>query len=225
MGVYINLDHREDRKEHLLNNLNEYNITGVERFPARSDKSSPQLNLINTTFEIYEKFLSTDCQTLLILEDDCKFLPTFAKNTDGIIDDINNTNWDLFWLGCVNRKPAIYHGNNCYQVSSPSYAQSYIIKRKMCEDILKYFKDDWNHLGADELLCLFAYGYDITKDPNKFDFYQTDYPLEVFEVQYKCLCYKDCLTTQFNSYSNLWHHDTVLEEWIPIAHKYGISND
>jgi len=218
LGFYINLDRRTDRKEHLLKNLEEYNITGVERQPAREDTNTPQLNLINTTFDIYKKFLSTDAETLLILEDDCKFLPSIKENTKEIFDDIYGIEWDLFWLGGINRKPPKLYKNNCYIVSSPSYAQSYIIKRKMAQDVLKYFDPHWNNLNPDELLCLFAYGYNIAKDPFGHNFYNIDQPLDHFKTEYTCLCYNKSFTTQYNSYSDLWHTVTNLEEWIPKHH-------
>ena len=218
LGYYINLDKRTDRNEQLLKNLEEYNILGAERQSARCETTTPQLNLINTTFDLYKKFLDTDAETLLILEDDCMFLPILKEKTSEIFQDINNTDWDLFWLGCVNRKPPVYYKNDCYRVSSPSYAQSYIIKRKMCEDVLKHFEQDWSSLNPDELLCLLAYGYELAKDPNKFQFYQKDQPLDHFECMYTCLCHDHPLTTQYNSYSDLWGHVTSLEEWIPLHH-------
>lgn len=218
IGFYINLDYRVDRNEQLLKNLDEFNISGVSRYSARSETGTPQLNLINTTFDIYKKFLETDHETLLILEDDCKFLEPFNTAHREILSDIYSLEWDLFWLGCVNRRPPVFYKNNCYRVSSPSYAQSYIIKRKMAEDVLKYFEKDWNHLNPDELLCLFAYGYDMAKRPNDFEFYQKDQPLDNFETEYVCLCHEYPLSTQYNSYSDLWGHVTSLENWIPLHH-------
>jgi hypothetical protein len=218
IGYYINLDKRTDRNEHLLKNLNDVNITGVNRYSAISDGASPQINLINSTFQIYKKFISTDAESLLILEDDCKFLDILKIDYEKIFNDINNTDWDLFWLGCVNRRTPIYYKNNCYQVSSVSYAQSYIIKRKMCEDILKFFENDFHNHGIDELLCLFAYGKEITANPNKNGFYLEDQPLDKFNTLYKCLTYESPLSTQYNSHSDLWNHMTNLESWIPNHH-------
>jgi len=218
IGFYINLDRRTDRNEQLIKNLQEFKITGVNRYSARCETKTPQLNLINTTFDIYKKFLESDAETLLILEDDCKFLEPLLENRESIFNDIYSTDWDLFWLGCVNRKPPVFYKNNCYQVSSPSYAQSYIIKRKMAEDVLKHFENNWHNLNPDELLCLFAYGYDVAKDPFGLEFYNKEQPLDHFETKYKCLCYEESFTTQYNSYSDLWGHVTVLEDWIPRHH-------
>jgi hypothetical protein len=218
LGFYINLDRRTDRNEQLIKNLQEFKITGINRYSARCNTDTPQLNLINTTFEIYKKFLESEAETLLILEDDCKFLEPFLENRKNIFNDIYSVDWDLFWLGCVNRKPPIFYKNNCYQVSSPSYAQSYIIKRKMAEDVLKYFENDWNNLGPDEMLCLFAYGYDVAKDPFGLNFYDKEQPLDHFKTKYRCLCYEESFTTQYNSYSDLWGHVTTLENWLHLHH-------
>jgi hypothetical protein len=218
IGYYINLDKRTDRNQQLLSNLNEFNITGVNRYSAISDGPAPQLNLVNTTFQIYKIFLESDAESLLILEDDCKFLDILKTDYEKIFDDINNTDWDLFWLGCVNRREPRFYKNNCYQVSSVSYAQSYVIKRKMCEDVLKNFENNWHNLCPDEMLSLFAYGYDIASNPKKFEFYNQNQPLDVFTTEYKCLTYESSLTTQYNSHSDLWHHMTNLEEWIPNHH-------
>ena len=215
IGFYINLDYRTDRNKNILKNLEEYNIKGVERYSGNTSTTSGPLNLVKTTFEIYRKFLETDAETLLILEDDCLFLPPLKENTQQIFDDIYSNNWDLFWVGNVNRRAPIYYNNNCYRVSSTSYAQSYIIKRKMAEDVLKYFDPDWNSLGIDEMLCLFTYGFDIAKDPNKFNFYEKDQPLDHFTPEYISLCYKISFTTQYNSYSDNWNCITNLENWIP----------
>jgi hypothetical protein len=215
MGFYINLDRRTDRNEILLKNLQEFDITGVERFSAHEDTGIPQLNLVNSTFDIYEKFLASGAETLLVLEDDCKFLPVLKEHPEHIFNDIYSCTWDLFWLGCAHRKPPIKYKNNCYQVSSVSYAQSYIITRKMCQDILTHFKHDWTGLNPDEMLTLFAYGAAAAKNPNKYSFYQAAQPLEVFNVEYVCLCHTYPLSTQYNSYSDLWGHVTVLEDWIP----------
>jgi hypothetical protein len=218
LGFYINLDRRTDRNEQLIKNLQEFKITGVDRYSARCDTNTPQLNLVNTSFDLYKKFLSTDAETLLILEDDCKFLEPLLENRESIFNDIYSTDWDLFWLGCVNRKPPIFYKNNCYQVSSPSYAQSYIIKRKMAEDVLKHFENNWHNLGIDEMLCLFPYGYDIAADPFGNNFYNLDQPLDHFKTIYTCLCYESPFSTQYNSYSDLTSVETTIKNWIPLHH-------
>lgn len=56
IGFYINLDKRIDRNEHIISNLNQFSISGVVRHKANEDTSSPQINLLRSTFEIYKNF-------------------------------------------------------------------------------------------------------------------------------------------------------------------------
>lgn len=220
IGYYINLDKREDRKQKLLSNLETFNVKGVERYSARTDNSTAGINLVNTTLDIYKLFLKSDAETLLILEDDCQFLEPLNCESKQIISDINSVNWDLFWLGCHHRQSPVYVSNNCYRVSSVSYAQSYIIKKPFAKEVIDTIEEHGYIGGAlpDEILCLLAYSRDIAVNPNKFDFYKHQKPLESFQTQFISLCYKYALSTQYNSYSDLWFFETTLNEFICSSH-------
>jgi hypothetical protein len=217
IGFYINLDSRTDRKEQLLKNLQEFNITGVERYSAKQDDPTAGINLINTTLEIYKRFLDSNAETLLILEDDCKFLEPLNKESDKILSDIYSTDWDIFWLGCFNRRKPIFYKNNCYQVSSVSYAQSYIITRKIAEESLQW-KTHYGFGHIDEFLCLYVYSTEIAVDPNGVNFYEKVQPLDSFKTTFKALTYKYALSTQYNSYSDLWGFETCLCEYVQSSH-------
>jgi hypothetical protein len=217
IGFYINLDRREDRKVKLETQLKDFNITGVERHSAFSEYESNTLNCKRSHLQLMEKLLETDFETLLILEDDCLFLDVLKEKSDEIFNDINNTEWDVFWLGCRNRRDPIKYKNNCFQVSSVSYAQSYLIKRDFCKFIIDNFSET-NFFGQpvtpDELLSLAPYGVDVVIHPDKYDYYNLDQPLDVLPTIYKAMCYKYGLTTQYSSYSDLWFFDVNYEEYI-----------
>lgn len=216
IGFYINLDRRVDRNTQILSNLKDFYIEGVERHKANESTNSPQINLLKSTFEIYEKFLNSDAQTLLVLEDDCKFLEPLHKNRKEIFEDIYSTDWDIFWLGCVNRRTPVYYKNNCYQTASTSYAQSYLIKRNVCKLLLEKFDSSFSTHYPDELLCLIAYGEDMAKNPSEF--YKADKPLEKYSTIFKSLCYKYPFSTQYNSHSDLTGNESGLETFISSYH-------
>ena len=69
-------------------------------------------------------------------------------------------------------------------------------------------------MPIDELLCLVIFGYDVAYDPNKFKFYQMDNPLDELKTLFLALCYERALTTQYKSYSDLWHTDADYETYI-----------
>jgi hypothetical protein len=230
VGVYINLDNRQDRNEYFKNQLLYAGVKGVERRSAINSQHGGVSGLIETTFSIYNEFLETGKETMVIFEDDCKFLDTFKDNSKQICEDIANIEWDIFWLGGCNRRPARYIDNNCCQVSSFSYAQSYIITKKFAKSLVDAFSNpdkqdvdlfDVYHLGMDELLCLYAYSKDIARDALFNGFYDLDQPLDVYKPKHIALCYKEPLTTQVNDKSNITHVATTIEDW--LASPYNIQ--
>lgn len=215
-GYYINLDSRTDRRNNIENQLITNNITGIVRHKANESSDSGPQNCKNSHYELYVKFLeNTTAEILMVIEDDCLFLPYLFDHTNEIHDNIFSNNFDLFWLGCRNRRWPHFVKNKCYRVQSVAHTQSYLIKRNLCEYILNNFPlYNHNGLAIDELLCLVPYGYDVAFDPNKFNFYSLDDPLNNLPIFYNSLCYERALTTQYKSYSDLSHFDCDYENYI-----------
>ena len=89
----------------------------------------------------------------------------------------------------------------------------------MCEYILKTYPIDSHVTTAiDELLCLLIYGYDVTTDPNKFNFYQLDSPISELPTMFTSLCYEKPLSSQFASYSDLQNMEVDYTEYIKNSH-------
>jgi GR25 family glycosyltransferase involved in LPS biosynthesis len=229
IGRYINLDKRADRRDYFLNELSHANVTDVKRKAAIVGESGCGVDsLIQTTFDLYKEFLDTGENTMVVFEDDCKFLRAFKDNSKQICDDILNTEWDIFWLGGRNRRPIKYYSNNCYQVSSINYAQSYIITRKFAESLVTAFSKpdkqyvdifDVYHAGIDEVLCLFPYGKELVKDAIQRGFYDLEQPLDKYIPNYIALCYKEPLTTQVNNISDIISGKaTTLEDWLALPY-------
>jgi GR25 family glycosyltransferase involved in LPS biosynthesis len=219
VGYFINLDKRTDRLEILTNQLKSFNIEGVERFSAISNLNSGPLNCRSSHYELYKKFLDSDSEVLLVLEDDCKFLDVLKDEYETIFKDIYSTEWDLFWLGCRNRRSPVPYKNNTFKVSSVSHSQSYLIKRNLCEYILKNFPlNVQSSILIDELLCLSIYGNDVVNNPNSVNFYELDNPINVLPTNFISLCYLKPLSTQYASFSDLWNMNVNYEEYIKNSH-------
>jgi GR25 family glycosyltransferase involved in LPS biosynthesis len=222
LGYYINLDNRVDRKEKLEDQLLKFDIHGVERFSAVNNTTTATVNCKRSHFELYQKLVDSEFDTLLVLEDDCLFMDFLIEESDKIFEDINNTDWDVFWLGCRNRRSALPYKNNCYIVSSASHAQSYLIKKDFAKHLIDtypvYPHDNQSNLLPDELLTLAVYGKEVTTNPNEFNFYNLDQPLNVLPTFFKGLTYEKSLSTQYSSYSDLWGYVTDWEEYIIRSH-------
>jgi GR25 family glycosyltransferase involved in LPS biosynthesis len=219
VSYVINLDKRIDRLKNIQKQFYELNIEGVQRFSAIDNLGSGPLNCKQSHYKVYEEFLKTDGDVLLVLEDDCLFLDPLKFNYNEIVNEINSTDWDLYWLGCRNRRSPVFYKNKSYKVSSVSHAQSYLIKRNLCEYILKTYPINIHlNTAIDELLCLLIYGYEVTSDPNKFNFYQLDNPLNHLPTIFTSLCYEKSLSSQYASYSDLQNMEVNYTEYIKNSH-------
>ena len=222
IGYYINLDEREDRKENIMSQFQKFDIVGVQRFSAIKIGIDRPGNCKKSHYELLKKLVESDKEVMLVLEDDCKFLDILVDNSDEIFNKINNTEWDIFWLGCRNRRNPIFYKNNCYKVSSVSHAQSYLIKKSFAKHILEtypiYPTDNIGQIPIDELYCLSIYGEEVVRNPNQFNFYNLDQPLDVLSTKFISLCYESPLTTQYSSFSDLWGFNTDTEEYLITSH-------
>jgi GR25 family glycosyltransferase involved in LPS biosynthesis len=101
----INLEHREDRKNHILSECNKYDLGEVSFFNAFNgyNLSNPykisngNFGLILTNIEIIKEAKNNNYKNILILEDDCYFTSEVLNiNTyfDALPDD-----WDMLYLG------------------------------------------------------------------------------------------------------------------------------
>lgn len=214
-GFYINLEKRTDRKTIIESQFKKLNLFGINRFNAITELENPQLNCNKSHYSIFEEFLKTKDEVLLVLEDDCLFLDNFYSDYRQIIEDIYSVDWDIFWLGVKNRKPPLENRNNTYYTTSTSHTHSYLIKRNLCKYILETHPFNCLHnILIDELLCLSMYGPEIVKDPNKYNFYNLENPYLTLPRKFISLCYDESLTTQYHSYSDLWNHSNNYEKYI-----------
>jgi GR25 family glycosyltransferase involved in LPS biosynthesis len=101
----INLEHREDRKNHILSECNKYELGDVSFFKAFNGNnflnpykiSNGCFGLILTNIEIIKEAKNNNYKNILILEDDCYFTREVLNiNTyfDALPDD-----WDMLYLG------------------------------------------------------------------------------------------------------------------------------
>lgn len=219
MGFYINLDNRIDRKNKIEQQFIDFNITNVIRHPANKTTNSGPQNCKLSHYEVYRKFLDSDHDRLLVLEDDCLFLPYLYENTSLIHHNMMNIDFDLFWMGCRNRRAPKFYSHNFYRVQSVSHAQSYIINRNLCQYLIDNFPvDQYNTLAIDELLCLIIFDFKIVCDPNSVNYYQMDNPLDNLSTHFNSVCYERALTTQYKSYSDLWKIDSDYESYITSSY-------
>lgn len=144
--VVINLKRRTDRLE-LFNQEMSYAGWDYEIFEGIDKNGSDGCALSH--LKIVEDFLNTDDEHIMVLEDDCFFMPYFKNQLDESLNELNEIEWDFFHLGpSINRPVNIYSENLIDITNFPEKDENihrgiynltcYIINRKFGEEFLKY---------------------------------------------------------------------------------------
>lgn len=146
----INLDSRKDRWKECLEEFDKVGLTNqVERFSAI--KLSPGIaGCTKSHYEVIKLAKSRGEKTILILEDDVKFLTTDVWNLYEIaINQLKNKNleFDIFYFG-----GNIYGNNNSEKIDSNVFrlnfiktTHAYVIKSRIFDKIInKYSNTNWS---------------------------------------------------------------------------------
>ena len=194
----INLEHRTDRKTHMLNELKNQKIINYEFFKAirpteqelkewnpKYCSNIPPKNRIGALgcllshYYIIKEALSRDYKRILILEDDTQFIKDFKYvfNYSKYLDDFH-----LFYLSCNNITEPIEINKDINRVTRGYTTGSYIITRKCMEFLIE------NIERYDKQIDVF---YADLVQPNK-----------------QCYCLKNNITGQLSGYSDIEHANT-----------------
>jgi len=111
--AYINLDHRQDRRESLEKNFAKYDITGTRlpgyqltvdtltKIQAEAPTWSPEARGCSAGHaKIIREAKRLDMRNIIIFEDDARFYPSAMRTMMPIIEDLKRIEWDLLYFGC-----------------------------------------------------------------------------------------------------------------------------
>ena len=133
--LYINLKHREDRNEEIIDELNKYNLT-AERVEAIKHKDG-YIGCALSHIKCLDIAIERNYEQVIILEDDFIFLQNPNK--------LNlNINFDIFLLGGTIYKSE--KENNFNRVIDASRTEGYIIKKHYYETLKECFNKSVKHL-------------------------------------------------------------------------------
>jgi len=142
MIYYINLDHRTDRKDHLIDELRKIdypkqNICRIEASPGGS------IGCTLSHIKTIEKFLESNQEKCIILEDDFTFYPNtkelFYKTINSVFD------WNVIMLSSniIQSNPFSENLLKCVNAQTSS---GYMLHRKFASTLLENFKESSTQL-------------------------------------------------------------------------------
>lgn len=145
---YINLHHRTDRKEHLLNELNKMNIPieKIHRIEAVEIKNKGYLGCSKSHILALETFLqsSHENQNCLILEDDFTFRDnkeTTQSKINEFFQSIEAQIYDVFMFACCiyNKENASYP--SLCRIIQGTTTSGYCITRKYAPTLISNIQE------------------------------------------------------------------------------------
>lgn len=139
--IYINLDKRKDRKEHMETQSREYGLQNVERFDAIECKEMGCIGCLQSFIAVLELARDRQYRNVLILEDDFQFtLPkdqVYEQMTDIFAQQFD---WDVMMLAyhLVNASDAI---NGYTRLLNAQAGSAFIVQQHYYDKLIATWKD------------------------------------------------------------------------------------
>jgi GR25 family glycosyltransferase involved in LPS biosynthesis len=180
--LYINLDHRKDRLEHVQLELAKIGVVG-ERFPAIQTKSGA-VGCTMSHIKCIELAKQRGYEHVFICEDDITFLdPTVFLDHLQKFEDDEDINWDVVIVSGNNAPPFFPVQEYTVRVLNCQTTTGYIVKQEYYDTLLKNFKESAHQLIQDPTKVK-EYAADIHwKKLQSQDFWYLIVPLTVIQYE------------------------------------------
>lgn len=138
-AFYINLEHRNDRKEHVEAQLNKIGIK-AERFNAIK-MTNGAIGCSMSHLKILQNAFNNNLEHVLIVEDDITFLDPelFKTNINNFFIEHGN-NWDVILLAGNNIPPYKKIDDTCIQVFTCQTTTGYIVNGHYIKILMQNIK-------------------------------------------------------------------------------------
>ena len=141
--VYINLDHRVDRREELLEELKSAGVDENRLFRIKGvyEPCLGHRGCLHSHIKALEFAKERGFENVLILEDDC-FFKRDPRGADEVIRYLldNLYQWDVLLLGTCVRAHHLTPWEGIYRVLWSSSAQAYAVDNHYYDTLLNYYK-------------------------------------------------------------------------------------
>lgn len=142
-GYYINLEHRNDRNKHFIENIQKYDFfRNLKRYEAVYNKDCGAIGCVKSHINVLELCLEKKDDYFLIMEDDFNIFHknNFLKFIERF-DDIKNENWDIITLTPSGETIGNDTINDYYRIKNNLATSGYIIKKDKINILLDNFKE------------------------------------------------------------------------------------
>ena len=138
--IYINLEHRKDRNDSILKELNKINVHNPQRFNA-IQKENGAIGCSLSHIKCLELAIKNNYEYVLICEDDIEILnpSLFVENVNQFLN--SKMDWDVLLIAGNNMVPYNFVTNYCIKIYNCLTTTGYIVKNAYFETLLTNYKD------------------------------------------------------------------------------------
>ena len=138
--VYINLDHREDRRTHVETQLKSIGIENAVRFSAIKHDDGA-LGCSMSHLKCVENAKKNNDKYLMVCEDDIEFTDPdlFTTQLNSFFN--SNIKWDVILLAGNNMMPFVQENNYSIKVMNCQTTTGYIVKNTYYDTLINNYKD------------------------------------------------------------------------------------
>ena len=193
--LYINLEHRKDRLEHVTGQMNMMGIT-AERVNAVK-MNTGAVGCTMSHIKCLELAKQRDYEYVFICEDDITFRnpDLFKRNLQRFYDD-DDINWDLLIIGGNNVPPFQQVTEYCARVFYCQTTTGYVVKKNYYDTLLKNFRESVTGL---------------MREPNNPSTYALDMYWKRLQLQDFWYMITPPTVTQYESYSDIENRNVNYE--------------
>ena len=147
--LYINLEHRLDRKQHVENQLNKIGITSFERFNAIKLPNG-RLGCSLSHLKCLEMAKVSGWEHILIIEDDIQFLDPslFVKQLQTFLS--THKVWDVLLIGGNVVPPYQPIDSSCIKVKKCQTTTGYLVRSHYYDTLMENIRAGMNKLLKDQ---------------------------------------------------------------------------
>jgi glycosyl transferase family 25 len=187
-ALYINLENRKDRKNHIENGLKKVEFNNFSRFNAILDTNKGYIGCSRSHLECLKLAREKNYSNVIIFEDDFEF--TIDKDEfNYLLNYILNIDYDVFMLS-YNTLPSDITETEypiLRKIKNTQTASGYIVKRK-------YY---------DKLISNYQEALTLLEKTDNYSLYANDQYWKSLQKTDNWLCYKKRVGIQIQSFSDI----------------------
>lgn len=184
--LYINLEHRTDRRAHVEQQLHNIGIHNAQRFNAIKMENGA-IGCSMSHLQCLEIALANDWDQVMIVEDDILFLDANVFLTQ-FSKCITGNDFDVLLLGGNNKPPYMRIDDSCIQVQSCYTTTGYIVKKHYYKALIANIRE-----GIEKL----------TAEPSKPNLYAIDVYWTKLQKEGRWLLITPLTVIQIDGYSDI----------------------